>query len=81
MTGSLKPTPISKKFITPGVIILILIAANGLIFLLVRFLFGLGSMTHLDNQYPWGLWIGVDVAAGVALAAGGFTTAAFAVED
>src|SRR3970282_2103862 len=27
-------------------------------------------------QYPWGLWIAIDVAAGVALAAGGFTTAA-----
>ena len=26
--------------------------------------------------YPWGLWIGFDVACGVALAAGGFTTAA-----
>jgi Ni/Fe-hydrogenase subunit HybB-like protein len=76
MSESLKPTPIPKKFITPGVVALILIAANGLIFLLVRFLFGLGSMTHLDNQYPWGLWIAVDVAAGVALAAGGFTTAA-----
>lgn len=76
MTDSLKPTPISKRFLTPGVIVLILIAVNGLIFLLVRFLFGLGSMTHLDNQYPWGLWIAVDVAAGVALAAGGFTTAA-----
>jgi len=76
MNEALKPTPISKKFITPGVIVIILVAANGLMFLLVRFLFGLGSMTNLDNQYPWGLWIAVDVAAGVALAAGGFTTAA-----
>ncbi|MCK7523449.1 MAG: polysulfide reductase NrfD [Ignavibacteriales bacterium] len=41
-----------------------------------RFFFGLGAVTNLNNQYPWGLWIGVDVAAGVALAAGGFTTAA-----
>jgi hypothetical protein len=30
---------------------------------------GLGAVTHLDNQYPLGLWIGVDVASGVALAA------------
>lgn len=76
MTETLKPTPIKKKFITPGVIILILIALNGLIFLVIRLLFGLGSMTNLDNQYPWGLWIAIDVATGVALAAGGFTTAA-----
>lgn len=76
MVESLKPTPIKKKFLTPGVIILILIALNGIIFLAVRFLGGLGSMTNLDNQYPWGLWIAIDVAVGVALAAGGFTTAA-----
>ena len=66
----------TRNFLTPGVIILILIALNGLVFLAGRFIFGLGAVTNLNNQYPWGLWIGVDVAAGVALAAGGFTSAA-----
>ena len=33
-------------------------------------------MTNLDNQHPWGIWIAIDVATGVALAAGGFTSAA-----
>lgn len=70
------PVPIKHKYFTPGVIALILIAINGLVFLMGRFFFGLGAVTNLNNQYPWGLWIGVDVAAGVALAAGGFTTAA-----
>jgi len=71
-----EPTPLTKKFFTPGVILLSLIAVNGLIFLLGRFIFGLGAITNLDNQFPWGIWIGLDVGAGVALAAGGFTTAA-----
>ena len=44
----------------------------------MRFVFGIGSITNLTNQYPWGIWIGIDVAAGVALAAGGFTTSALA---
>ncbi|MBK8943925.1 MAG: Ni/Fe-hydrogenase cytochrome b subunit [Ignavibacteriae bacterium] len=70
------PTPISKKFFTPGVIVLSVIALNGIIFLLGRFFFGIGSVTNLNDQFPWGIWIGLDVAAGVALAAGGFTTAA-----
>lgn len=70
------PTPISKKFFTPGVIVLLVIAINGIIFLLGRFFWGIGAVTNLNNQYPWGIWIGLDVAAGVALAAGGFTTAA-----
>ncbi|MEW5843809.1 MAG: NrfD/PsrC family molybdoenzyme membrane anchor subunit [Bacteroidota bacterium] len=76
MSDNLKPTPIAHKFFTPGVIFLSVLAANGLVFLLGRFLFGLGAITNLDNQHPWGIWIGIDVAAGVALAAGGFTTAA-----
>ncbi len=73
---NINPVPIKHKFFTPGVFILLILAVNGLVFLAGRFLFGLGAVTNLDNQYPWGLWIGVDVAAGVALAAGGFTTAA-----
>lgn len=81
MSHELKPVPLSGKyktrnFITPGVCILLALAINGLIFLAVRFFMGVGAVTNLNNQYPWGLWIGVDVAAGVALAAGGFTSAA-----
>ena len=76
MEDHMKATPMKTKFITPGVIVLILLALNGLVFLAGRFIFGIGSVTNLNDQYPWGLWIAVDVAAGVALAAGGFTTAA-----
>ncbi len=75
-TGIMTPIPLEKKYFTSGVILLAILALNGLIFLGARFLFGLGAVTNLNNQYPWGIWIGVDVAAGVALAAGGFTTAA-----
>ncbi|MEW6702443.1 MAG: NrfD/PsrC family molybdoenzyme membrane anchor subunit [Bacteroidota bacterium] len=71
-----KPKPMSKKFFTPVVIALIVLVVNGIIFLLARFIFGIGAVTNLDDQHPWGIWIGLDVAAGVALAAGGFTTAA-----
>ncbi|MEJ2504862.1 MAG: Ni/Fe-hydrogenase cytochrome b subunit, partial [Ignavibacteriaceae bacterium] len=46
------------------------------VFLAIRLFFGIGSMTNLDNQHPWGIWIAIDVACGVALAAGGFTSAA-----
>ena len=66
------PTPVKHRYFTPGVFILILLALN----LAIRFISGLGAVTNLDNYTPWGLWIGVDVAAGVALAAGGFTSAA-----
>ncbi len=41
-----------------------------------RFVRGLGATTNLSDGAPWGLWIGFDVMAGVALAAGGFVLAA-----
>jgi len=50
-----------------GVILL-----GGAIILTIRFTTGLASTTNLSDTNPWGLWIGFDVMAGVALAAGGF---------
>jgi Ni/Fe-hydrogenase subunit HybB-like protein len=41
-----------------------------------RFVYGLGTVTHLSDASPWGLWVAFDVMAGVALAAGGFVLAA-----
>ena len=62
-------------FFTPGVIVLTLLALGGLAVLAARLIWGLVAVTNLNDQYPWGIWIGIDVASGVALAAGGFTTA------
>ena len=76
MNSHMVPQPLNKKFFTTGVLVLIVLAVNGLAFVFARIFFGLGAVTNLSDQYPWGLWIGVDVAAGVALAAGGFTSAA-----
>jgi Ni/Fe-hydrogenase subunit HybB-like protein len=44
--------------------------------LIRRFSEGLGAVTGMNDAAPWGLWIGADVFAGVALAAGGFVIAA-----
>ncbi len=41
----------------------------------IRFALGLGLTTNLTDTTPWGMWIGFDVMAGVALAAGGFVIA------
>ncbi|MBD3223357.1 MAG: Ni/Fe-hydrogenase cytochrome b subunit [Caldithrix sp.] len=73
-----EPRPVNHKFLTPGVIVLLILAANGLIWVFLRFILGIGAVTNLNNEFPWGIWIGIDVAAGVALAAGGFTTSALA---
>jgi len=51
------------------------LAIFGLILVLYRYAFGLGAATNLSDGYPWGLWIGFDILAGIALAAGGFVMA------
>lgn len=72
------PAPIPKAFLTPGVGVLVALAIAGFCVAVYRFAFGLAATTHLDQQHPWGLWIALDVATNIALAAGGFTTAALA---
>jgi len=76
MEEYLKPQPVKKPFFTPTVIFITILLINGLVWAFLRFVFGIGFVSNLDNQHPWGIWIGIDVAAGVALAAGGFTTSA-----
>ena len=78
MSSHTMAAPVNKRLLTPGVWVLLGVIAVGLLAALYRFVFGLGAATNLNDHYPWGLWIAVDVASGVALAAGGFTTAALA---
>ena len=45
-------SPIIYKFFTPGVIVLSILALNGLFFIGERLLFGIGAVTNLNNYYP-----------------------------
>ncbi|HOC42229.1 MAG TPA: Ni/Fe-hydrogenase cytochrome b subunit [Thermoanaerobaculales bacterium] len=72
------PHPVKTPYLTRGTLVLVALALVGGAAYLYRLLFGLEAATNLDNQWPWGIWIAIDVASGVALAAGGFTTAALA---
>jgi len=73
-----RPKPVKTRFLSRGTLVLVALALAGGAAYLYRLVFGLAAATNLDNQYPWGIWISIDVASGVALAAGGFTTAALA---
>ncbi len=59
-----------------GTLLLLLLMALGGVVTLYRMAKGLGAATNLSDEYPWGLWVAVDVLTGVALAAGGFAIAA-----
>ncbi|BCG47369.1 Putative hydrogenase cytochrome b subunit [Citrifermentans bremense] len=55
---------------------LIVLVSLGALASLVRFVFGLGVTTNLNDTFPWGLWISFDVVTAVPLAAGAFTLGA-----
>jgi Ni/Fe-hydrogenase subunit HybB-like protein len=67
--GELKPR---GRWLTPFNVISLPVMLLGAGLLVVRFAYGLGSITNLDQNYPWGLWIGFDVVTGVALAGGAY---------
>jgi len=74
----MKAKSLKIPFFTPGVIVVTMLALMGVTAYLYRMIYGLAEATNLTNSHPWGIWIAIDVASGVALAAGGFTTAALA---
>jgi len=63
------------KMWTPTTVVWFLIMLAGLALIAYRLIAGLGAVTNLNDRFPWGLWIGIDVLGGVAMAAGGFLIA------
>ncbi|HCT29756.1 MAG TPA: hypothetical protein DIW31_03250 [Bacteroidales bacterium] len=60
------------KWITPFNVISVPIMLLGLVLIVIRFWKGIGSITNLTQEVPWGLWIGFDVVTGVAFAGGAY---------
>lgn len=52
--------------------VFVIIMGLGLYSTYVRYLHGLGAVSNMTDQFPWGFWIGFDCLCGVMLAAGGF---------
>jgi Ni/Fe-hydrogenase subunit HybB-like protein len=44
----------------------------GLGLIIYRFVRGIGYITNLNQDFPWGIWIGFDVMTGVAFAGGAY---------
>jgi Ni/Fe-hydrogenase subunit HybB-like protein len=66
----------SRTWVTPFNVITGAIIVIGIVITILRFTTGLGPVTNLSDDNPWGLWIGFDLLVGVALAAGGYVTSA-----
>ena len=66
---------IAFRTLSTGTKVLWVLAVTGALVILYRWVMGLGAVTNLSDGYPWGWWIGFDILAGIALAAGGFIMA------
>ncbi|MDK9726513.1 MAG: Ni/Fe-hydrogenase cytochrome b subunit [Sterolibacteriaceae bacterium MAG5] len=69
------PAPVGGNLLNTTTLVAGLLIAIMVAVLLVRFVFGLGAVTNLNDGYPWGIWVVVDVVIGSAFACGGFSVA------
>jgi Ni/Fe-hydrogenase subunit HybB-like protein len=69
MLREMKP---KGRLLTPFNVISAPVILLGVILLVIRFTKGLGAVTNLSQDYPWGFWIGFDVVTGVAFAGGAY---------
>ncbi len=67
--GELKPR---GRIFTAFNVISLPIILLGAVLVVIRLAKGLGSVTNLSQEFPWGIWIGFDVMVGVAFAGGAY---------
>jgi Ni/Fe-hydrogenase subunit HybB-like protein len=60
------------RWLTPFNLISIPIMAATAAILAYRFAFGLGTVSNVNQEFPWGLWKGLNVVTGVAFAGGAY---------
>jgi len=60
------------KMLTPFNVISAPIILLGALLIVYRLVKGLGAVTNLSQEFPWGIWIGFDVMVGVAFAGGAY---------
>jgi len=69
------PAPVGGSLVNAVTLTCFVLIALMAAILMVRFLFGLGAVTGINDGYPWGIWVVVDVVIGSAFACGGFSVA------
>jgi Ni/Fe-hydrogenase subunit HybB-like protein len=67
--------PLRKSLFTPLTLVLAVLVALAAYFVAIRFMYGLGAVTNLNQGYPWGIWVVVDIVIGTAFGCGGFAIA------
>jgi len=70
-----KTTPMGGDILTRPFLFLSLLVVIAVALLGFRFIYGLGEATNLNNGYPWGLWVVLDIHITAAIGCGGYVLA------
>jgi Ni/Fe-hydrogenase subunit HybB-like protein len=70
-----KTSPMGGKILTRPFLFLSLLVLIAMALLAFRFVYGLGEATNLNNGYPWGLWVVLDIHFTAAIGCGGYVLA------
>jgi Ni/Fe-hydrogenase subunit HybB-like protein len=70
-----RPVPLGGSLWNPFTVGLAALTAAALIVIAIRFVGGLGAVTHINDGYPWGIWVVYDIVIGSAFACGGYAMA------
>ena len=70
-----RPRPLGGELASPLTLVLSVAVFLAVAFLAVRFMYGLGAVTNINNGYPWGIWIVYDVVIITGFACGGYAMA------
>jgi Ni/Fe-hydrogenase subunit HybB-like protein len=74
-THSVAHAPVGGELMTRWYKMLLAVAGLGAVAAAYRLAAGLGAVTNLNDGYPWGIWIAIDVVTGTALGCGGYAVA------
>ena len=69
------PAPLGGPLVTPVTLILAALVVVAFVILGIRFFYGIGAVTNVNDGYTWGIWVVYDVMIGSAFACGGYTMA------
>ncbi|MDH4002086.1 MAG: Ni/Fe-hydrogenase cytochrome b subunit [Xanthomonadales bacterium] len=67
--------PMGGNILTRPFVFLSLLVLIAVGLLLFRFVYGLGAATNLNNGYPWGLWVVLDIHITAAIGCGAYVLA------
>ncbi|CAN2049802.1 hydrogenase 2 membrane subunit [Candidatus Magnetomoraceae bacterium gMMP-1] len=70
-----KKTSKWKNISNPYFLFFLIPALIGSYYIIIRFAQGIGAVSNLNDSYPWGIWIALDVAVGTGFGCGGYVVA------